>query len=83
MSTAACGNGGRINFEPGFGNTQPTSNKPTSFSVVPASKALVVEDGKDVSTGYHAKVQLNPVKGLKMTATTGHSATMKYTVRNR
>lgn len=79
LSAAACGNGGRIEFDPGF--VAKTSKGP-GFNLVPASNALVVESGKNVSTGYHAKVQLNTVKGTQLTGS-GYAAKLKYTARNR
>lgn len=76
----ACGNGGHVDFNPEFLNKP---NKPTGFNVVPASRALATESGKTVASGYSAKLQLNPVKGTKLSAGNGYSAQMKFTVRNR
>lgn len=77
----ACGNGGQITFDPSMIEHQ--NNKPAPFSVVPASQALAIESSQTVATGYHAKLQLNPLKGTNLTSVTGHRAQMKFTVRNR
>jgi hypothetical protein len=80
FSTVACGNGGSINFQPGV---LPTfNNRGAATTSVPASSALWIESGKTTANGYHAKVQINPVKGTQLTGG-GYEVKMKHTVRNR
>lgn len=71
----ACGNGGHVDFTPEF---LAKLNKPAGYNMVPASRALATS-----SNGYSAKVQLNPVSGIRSSAGNGYSAQMKFTVRNR
>lgn len=80
----ACGNGGGILFlEPSQPSVDPsTGNKTSSFNLIPASQALMVESGKTPANGYHAKMQMTPIGGQKFTAAGGYKAKLKYTTRN-
>jgi hypothetical protein len=78
LGLTACGNGGSINFIDG-GSTSQTGI--SSFNMVPASQALAVESGKTPANGYHAKLQLNPLKGQALSGSGGYKATMKLTTR--
>lgn len=80
LSISACGNGGHVDFNPDFLAKQA---KPTAFNLVPASRALAIESGKTIATGYSAKLQLSDIKGTHLAAGNGYTAQVKYTVRNR
>lgn len=79
LLTAACGNGGSINFDPGY--IARTSKTP-GFTLVQGGRALAVESGKTVATGVHAKLELNSTKGTTLTSGS-YTAKIKYTTRNR
>jgi len=76
---SACGNGGRINFDPGFSTNV---HKVPGYNMVPASEALTIEQGKTIANGYHAKVQLNNMSGTKLVSG-AYTAKMKFTTRHR
>lgn len=82
LGLSACGNGGSINFMDEGSSAPPTStNSVSAFDLVPASQALVIESGKTAANGYHAKLQLNPLKGQTLTAPGGYKANLKFTSR--
>ena len=76
---SACGNGGSITFVPG---RRPTAqSKPSDFTMTPGALALMVENGQTTATGYHAKIQLTPLGGVKAKTTDNHNVTYKFTTR--
>lgn len=79
---SACGNKGSINFhdESSQEPADPKINQNAGFNMVDGSRALIVESGKNVSTGYHGKLELNPMGGQKMTGG-GYSTRLKFTTR--
>ncbi|MBX3023000.1 MAG: hypothetical protein KF799_15095 [Bdellovibrionales bacterium] len=79
LTASACGNGGSINFDPGYLTKTYAVPK---FTMTEGGLALVVEDGLTPTTGYHGKLQFNSVSGIKM-SNASHYAKIKYTVRNR
>lgn len=81
LFSVGCGNGGKI----AFSNQEPTTStsKPSSFTYIDASQALVIEDTQTIATGYHGKLQMNSLKGQTMTGPGGYKATIKFTARNR
>lgn len=80
FSLSACGNGGSINFN-NPGNSNPTNNRGVGVTFVPASQALAIESGKTTATGYHAKLQLNPLQSTELTGSS-YKLKLKHTVRN-
>jgi hypothetical protein len=80
LSSVACGNGGHIEFTPEY---IAKTKKGAGFNMVPGSQALAIEQGQTFATGYSAKLQLSPIKGTTLSSPSGHTARLKYTVRNR
>lgn len=82
LLVSACGNGGSINFHDSSSQEPPASNvnKNAGFNMVDGSRALVIESGKNVGTGYHGKLELNPVGGQKVQGG-GYTGRLKFTTR--
>lgn len=78
----ACGNGGSISFEPSPTPNPTINDRGADLTIVPASVALSIESGKTTANGYHAKLQLNPNKGVELTGS-GYTLKMKHATRNR
>jgi len=79
---AACGNGGSIEFQPPATTPGIVNNRGASTSMVPAGVALAIETSQTTATGYHAKLQFNPLKGTQLTGS-GYTLKPKHVTRNQ